>query len=726
MATFTQEKRLLTVSSGLGDDVLLLTAFSGREELSRLFQYRLELLSQDDAIAPSAIVGQRITWAVHHVDEEPRFFNGYVSRFSAGGKTGRGFRRYQAEVVPWLWLLTRASNCKIFQNKSAPKIIEATFDDFGFADYQLSLTRTPTVRDYCVQYRETAFSFVSRLMEEEGIFYYFKHEDGKHTLVLADAKSAYADCQENEVEFFGGSLAPNHISAWEHAYEYRPGKWTQTDYNFESPSTRLLSTTSTVVDLANISAFEMFDYPGGYAKTGDGKALTRIHMEEDEAPHDVVTGASTCCTFTPGAKLKLTRHECDAEMNAYVLTGVQHHATDSSYEGNGVAAQYRNTFTCIPASVVFRPARLTHKPFVHGTQTAVVVGPAGEEIYTDKYARIKVQFHWDRVGKKDENSSCWIRVSTTSAGKGWGILQIPRIGHEVVVDFLEGDPDKPIVIGCVYNAENMPAGTLPADKATSGMKSASTPGSKGFNQIFCTDTKNKEMITIHGQKDMSTTIEHDDSLHVKNHMSITVDGKHTETIKKATKITITEGPYSHDVAAGTAKYHVKGDLTEAYDGKQKTLVGTDRTLHVKGSDCVGVDGSQDLTVGGDKKESLKGKSDLHVIGDRSEGVDGAQSLTVGTNQQEKVGGRHALEAGQEIHLKAGMKVIIEAGMQLTLKGPGGFIDIGPAGVTVQGTMVLINSGGAAGSGSGSSPTAPVDALGPVDAAPGDPAGADAS
>src|SRR5579884_2715973 len=237
MATFTQTQRLLSVTTPLGSDVLLLTAFSGRETMSRLFSYQLELFSEEESIDPTTIVGKNVTWSVQRGSSQPRFFNGFVSRFFTGGRQFRKLRSYRAEIVPWLWFLTRTANCRIFQNKTAPDIIKAVFDDLGFTDYKFQLRSTYVKREYCVQYRETAFNFVSRLMEEEGIFYFFQHEDGKHTLVLADQKSAYQDCAESQVDFSSGSRATNHITSWEHQYEFRTGKWAQTDYNFETPST---------------------------------------------------------------------------------------------------------------------------------------------------------------------------------------------------------------------------------------------------------------------------------------------------------------------------------------------------------------------------------------------------------------------------------------------------------------------------------------------------------
>jgi type VI secretion system secreted protein VgrG len=724
MATFTQAKRLLTVSSPLGEDVLLLTGFSGREEISRLFKFQLDLLSLNDAIAPADIVGLPITWAVHHVDDEPRFFHGYVNRFAAAGKAAGGLRSYRADVVPWLWFLTRTADCKIFQNKSADAIIRAVFDGLGFSDYEIALTRPLRVREYCVQYRETAFNFVSRLMEEEGIFYFFKHADGKHTLVLADAKNAYADCTEDDVEYYAGSLSPNHISSWEHQYEYRPGKWTQTDYNFETPSTSLLTSTGTVVNLPSNGKYEMFDYPGLYYKTPDGKPLTKAHMEEEETPYDVVTGAGTCCTFTSAGKFTLSRHECEAEKRTYVLTGVQHTATDPSYQMNGSVASYRNTFSCIPASVQFRPARVTPKPVVQGLQTAVVVGPKGEEIFTDKYGRIKVQFFWDRQGKRDENSSVWMRVAQILAGKRWGASFWPRIGQEVVVDFLEGDPDRPLITGSVYNAEQMPPyqgngldAKHASDNKVMGIKSNSTPGGQGFNEWRFDDTRGKEQVFIHAERNMDVRVKNDGMEWVRGSRHLIVGtwaqngaktGDQKELVCQDKHLRV--GRNQEEMIDGNLKLTVGYDTTLeggnvdiAIQKDKKELIEGSSHVHVKKALNVLVDGGLSEAVGG-LAQSVGGDAHLQVKGDRNVKVGGDHSVKVAGKLHELVGGSFAIEAG-EIHLKAGSKIIIEA-PQVSIVGAGGFVDVGAGGVTIQGAMVLINSGGSHGSGCGCSPNDP--------------------
>jgi type VI secretion system secreted protein VgrG len=461
-----------------------------------------------------------------------------------------------------------------------------------------------------------------------------------------------------------------------------------------------------------------------------------------------------------GYKFTLSRH-FNAD-GAYLLTTIHHQAQDSTadYRSNGAGGEYRyqNSFTCIPFSQPFVPVRTTPKPFVQGSQTAVVVGPPGEEIFTDKYGRVKVQFPWDRQGKYDAKSSCWIRVTQPWAGKRWGGSFWPRIGQEVIVDFLEGDPDRPIITGTVYNADQMPPyqgdgpdDSHPNDNRVSGIKSNTTPGGIGFNEWRFDDTKGREQVFIHAERDMDSRVKRDNRELILNDRHLIVGcekegqkvGDQREQVFQDKHLHVQRNQLEHihgdvqqligeeelggnqDVVIkkdmrrlieGNEHQHVKKNRYELVDGNEaltvsgtrKDLIEGQEHLHVKGNRQELVNASRSVTVGGDNMEQVKNDAHYHVQGNRNEKVDGTQSLTIGSNQQEKVGQNHALDAGMEIHLKAGMKVIIEAGMQLSLKGPGGFVDIGPAGVTIQGTMVMINSGGSAGSGSGSSPTAPKD------------------
>ena len=656
MAT-TQEGRLISIETPLGKDALLLQGFTGREGISRLFSFHLDLLSEKESIDFKKIVGQNVTIQIALAAGATRYINGFVSRFAQSG-SAQDATHYQMEVVPWLWFLTRIADCRIFQDKTIPQIVEAVFQSRGFSDYKLSLTGTYDQREYCVQYRETDFNFVSRLMEQYGIFYYFEHNNGKHTMMLGDSPSVNQPCpNQATAHYIAGGAAKeveDVITAWQMEQELRTGKYTHTDYNFETPSTNLLSDAPTVstCQVGPNTSFEIYDYPGEYLKQADGKSLAKLRMEEEEAGHLVASGSSDCRAFTSGYKFKLEDYYRDDMNQNYVLTEIQHNASAAgSYsQGSGESVHYSNHFTCIPDSVPFRPPRITPKPFVQGPQTAMVVGKQGEEIWVDNYGRVRLHFYWDRLGKKDDTDACWIRVSQPWAGAGWGAIWIPRIGQEVIVSFLEGDPDRPLVTGRVYNAEQVVPYTLPDNQTRSTFLSRSSKnGDKtNFNEIRFEDKKGDEQVFINAEHDMDLRVENDSREYVGNNRHLIV---HKE---------------------------------------QHELVEADKHGHVKGAKKEAIDGDSSLTVSGDVKQKM-GKS---------------VSLTVGQSVDEKIGTDWVREVVQDIHIKAGMTLILEAGMQLSLKGPGGFVDIGPSGVTIQGTMVLINSGGSAGSGQSANPQTP--------------------
>lgn len=515
---YTQANRLIAFDTPLGEDVLLLQGFSGHEGLSRLFAFQVDLLTEDTAIACHQLVGQRVTLRIGLADESQRSINGFVSRFTQRGCDAR-FTYYRAEVVPWLWFLTQTADCRIFQNMTIPEIIMQVFTDLGFRDVRNALEGSFEPRDYCVQYRETDFNFVSRLMEHAGIFYFFEHTPERHTLVLANSPTVHLPCPGQEYARYdysaGAVLAEDVMSTWQLEQELRPGKYALADYNFETPTTSLMAHVTSTVRVGSNgtsnAAYEIYDYPGTYQQKGQGEELVRLRIEEEETSHLVASGSSTCRAFLPGYRFDLLDHPSPEMNQPYVLTEVQHLATmGGSYLGATAqgAESYTNQVTCIPYGVPFRPPRVTLKPTVQGPQTAVVVGKAGEEIWTDKYGRVKVQFHWDRQGKHDENSSCWIRVSHPWAGKGWGAISIPRLGQEVIVDFLEGDPDQPIITGRVYNAMQMPPYALPAQQTQSGVKSRSTKGGTpdNFNELRFEDQAGSEEIFLHAEKDWNIRV----------------------------------------------------------------------------------------------------------------------------------------------------------------------------------------------------------------------------
>ncbi|HKM57008.1 MAG TPA: type VI secretion system tip protein TssI/VgrG, partial [Isosphaeraceae bacterium] len=524
------------------------------------------------------------------------------------------------------------------------------------------------------------------------------------------------------VEYSAGSLAPNHVQSWEHQYEFRSGKWTRTDYNFETPSTNLLTTTSTVIDLPDAPKFEIFDYPGEYVVKGDGQPVTKVRMEEEEASYSTANGASQCPTFTPCGKFTLQGHDVAAENGDYMITSIRHAATEASYGSTANGATYNNLFTCIPASVIYCPPRATPKPMVQGVQTAVVTGPPGEEIYVDKYGRVKVQFFWDRKGKKDDKSSCWIRVSQEVAGKGFGAMVIPRMGQEVIVDFLEGDPDRPLITGRVYNAEQMPPYGLPDQKVVSGTKSKTYKGS-GYNEMIFNDTPGKELIRVHGQYDQDSTINHDLREHVGNNrsrdvavdetisigsnQSSTIGSNRTEKVGSNENITIganrTESVGANEsISIGASKtVSVAASHTETVGASMSISVGSTltETVAINYAETVGaameltVGGLMALSVGAVMTQSIGGAYMLTVGAVSKETVSAGKSVSIGGALSEKVGAAHGETVGGAYSVKAA-SISLTADSKITLTTGGASITMESGGaITIKGTDITINGSG---------------------------------
>ncbi len=700
MPTYSQADRPMAVTTPLGADVLLLQQFSGSEFLSRLFRFQLGLLAESSTdIAFDQVLGQSVTVTLQMPDGSSRYINGIVNKFSQGEQVSSPmgndfFTRYQAEIVPQLWLLTRKAQSRIFQQITVPDILKQVLTGLS-VDYQLQGTYKP--RDYCVQYRETDFNFASRIMEEEGIYYFFTHADGSHKMVVADTTVSHPDVPGATTAIYevieGGLRKEDRVNSWEKSQEIRSGKYTLWDQCFELPGHNLeaikptldsvqVGTVSHTLKVAGNDKLELYDFPGGYAQRFDGitpgggdrasdiqnifqdnDRTVAIRIQQEAARALSITGQCTCRQFTAGHKFTLDHH-----FNAngvYVLTQVGHFAAmgDTYTTGSDTSPIYENTFECIPTALPFKPAQATPHPRIEGTQTAVVVGNPGDEIFTDKYGRVKVQFPWDRQGKLDADSSCWVRVATLWGGKNWGMIHIPRVGQEVVVSFEEGDPDRPLIVGGVYNAEQMPAFELPKGMVISGYKSNTHKG-KGYNELTFNDTAGKEKITIHGQYDMSTTVRHDQTTHVKRNRSANIDVDDSES------------------------------------------VGGNQSLSVKKKQTLTVEGQRDVWVKKDQREQVDGTHHITVKGDRNEKVTGTVSLDAKSHEA-KLSDQFNADAGQEVHIKGGLKVVIEAGTELTIMVGGSFVKIDAGGVTIVGApQVKINSGGAPGSGSPCQVTAP--------------------
>lgn len=482
MAGTTQGERVLTVLTPLGPNVFTLAGLSGREEISRLFSFQLDLLSENDNDAPlDRLVGQPTTIELALPGGGSRFFNGIASRVSQGARGAR-FTSYRAEIVPRFWLLTRTQQSRSFANRTVPEIVRQVLGDRS--DVEMRLVANYQPRDYCVQYRESDFAFVSRLMEEEGIFYFFKHSQGGHTLVLADTPAGHPDVPGPRVAAFDGTGSGRNpaqaVFTWEKTQELRAGKVTLRDYNFQLPGDPLegratiresvrVGQVTHMLRVGGNDGLEMYDFPGRYAQRFDGigpgggeqpgelqkifeaaRQTAAIRMDEEALQSLTIEGASNCRQFTSGHRFALEQHS--SANGAYVLTRVEHTVRVHDPQAGERGMQYENRFTCIPEALPYRPPRLTPRPMIAGTQTAVVVGPPGEEIFTDKYGRVKVQFHWDRDG----DSSCWIRVAQPLSGTNRGVFWLPEVNDEVIVAFEHGDPDRPYVLGAVFNPRRLP------------------------------------------------------------------------------------------------------------------------------------------------------------------------------------------------------------------------------------------------------------------------------
>lgn len=686
MATRTQTNRKLAIGTPLGDDVLLLKSFHGSEQLGRLFQYEVELRSEDHDIQFDDIVGENVTVRLELPTEETRYFNGHICRFVQTSPRSE-LACYKATIVPWLWFLTRTADCRIFQQMAVPDIIQAIFATHGFSDVEVNYSGNHRTWEYCVQYRETDFNFVSRLMEQEGIYYYFKHENGKHTLMLVDSPSAHEASPGYESILYRpeGQMGADigDINEWTTEKNVQAGLYALTDFDFEKPKKSLLVKKNIPRQHA-ASEYEVFDFPGEYIEFTDGEAYAEMRIQELHAQHEILTGRARAQGLQAGFKFKLEEHPRKDQNCEYLVTGVHYDIRGDDYEGSRLngdpSTSFECTVTAIPATAHFRPARLTPKPVIQGPQTAMVVGPSGEEIHTDKYGRVKVQFPWDRYNKADENASCWVRVSQPWAGKGWGAINIPRIGQEVIVEFLEGDPDEPIITGRVYNGVAKVPYDLPAKKTISTFKTNSSKGGGGFNEFRFEDEKGKEQIFIHAERNQDVRIKADCFEYIGNERHLIVYKDQLEIVEKD----------KHGIVKGDQLAKVEGDKHLEVGGSQLEKITTDYHREIKG-EC---------------KEKVGGDAHLKVAGNINEETGQKISIKAGTDIHEKAGMNYGMDAGMAVHIKAGMTLVLEAGIQLSLKVGGNFIDIGPAGVAIQGTMVMINSGGAAGSGGGSSPTAP--------------------
>ena len=672
------ENRWMILESPLGPDKFFVRSMSGTEGLSRLFQFDLDLLSSDEKVDLDKIVGKNVTLKVLLKGGKRAFLNGIVSRLRQSESTTAGMQAYRAQVVPWTWLLTREIDSRIFQGMTVPDIIQKVIKDSGIAaDTTFKLKGTYAAREYCVQYRESDFNFISRLMEEEGIFYFFDHGDGKHSMVLGDRPDVHPLCpQESEFELVhssssGNGSPANKIQSFEIERAVASGVYCSGDYNFQTPTKELQ------VKTKGKDPAEIYEFPGCFDNRSVGEQLARIRLEEQEWQRRTAIGTADCRSLRSGHRFKLKKSHHDGE---FLLLEVRHQATQEVPLGavieNGHGEGYHVDFTGLEAGTPFRPPRQTPAPRIHGTQTAVVVGKAGEEIWTDKYGRVKVQFFWDRIGKRDENSSCWIRCAYGVSGKGWGQLFIPRIGQEVLVAFLEGDPNRPIIIAGVYNDEQMPPYSLPADQTKSTIKSRSSKGGgpANFNEIRFEDKLGSEELYVHAEKNYTQVTEHDRAETVGNDRSLQVARNKSESVGSNQTISV-GGTKTETVALASAE-----------------TIGLAKALTIGGAFQVSVGAAMNETVAGFKSEEVGAY--------RLEAVAAAKTTKVGDNFTVTVDKKYALEGRDQVEIKSGAgslsmkkdgKIEIQ-GTDVTFKTTAGLIHIDAGGIiTIKGSMVKVNT-----------------------------------
>jgi type VI secretion system secreted protein VgrG len=682
---YSQSSRFCSFDCALGADALLLRRMTATEGVSSLFQIELQVESEGADHDPHDIVGKPGTVRIETADGGARHLHGIVTRFHQGGRDSR-MAHYRVELRPWLWLLTRRADCRVFQNKTVPEIVSQVFDDAGCSDYEKDLQGTFPVRTFCVQYRETDFEFVSRLLEEEGILYYFRHEQNRHMLVLTDHLNDLPDCPgQSSVDYHtteGGHADRDTIQSWEKMQELHPGKYALRDFNFEDPSNGLSVSAPTADSIGGNSKFEIYDYHiGDYDNSNDGGRLARLRIEAEEAAGTRIRGRSTCRAFVAGHRFTLQQHFRSAiNDKQYMVTSVAHQLTQPSSLATGEAVEatsYANDFTCVPVDLPFRPLCTTEKPQITGPQTAMVVGPQGEEIYVDKYGRIKVQFHWDRKGKKDENSSCWIRVSRAWASKMWGQVAHPRIGDEVIVEFLEGDPDQPIVTGCVYNAQTMPPYALPDNKTQAGIVTRSTPDgtASNFNEIRFEDKKGSEELFVQAEKDQNTNVKNDQSETIGHDQSVEIANDQSIHVAKNRTLQVDENDST--TVGKDRSIDVSGNHTESVSGDMSVTVSKGRTLSVTKDLTETVDGAMSLTVAKDRTSTFQSNLTVEVSKDHK--------LTVGGQQVTNVTKEASLSA-KKIQLKADDEITLVTGSaSITMKKNGD--------ITIKGNKITVKGDG---------------------------------
>lgn len=709
MAIASQKSRLFQLKTPLGKDVLMLRRLAGSEALGRPFEWDLELLSERGDIQAEQLLGHKASVELTLPGGKKRYFHGYVTEFGQEGWSQR-YNCYRAVLRPWYWLLTRTADCRIFQDMTVPQIFEQVVKQYSFTDYSLKLSGTYQARDYCVQYRETDFDFLSRLLEEEGLYYFFEHSDSKHTLVLVDDPGQHETFAGYEkVPFYppGGQDTQrerDHLESWTYTKSVRTGTFATTDYDFEKPRLSLAASES-ISRSHEQSQFEVFDYPAELDQLTSGQStqVAKVRIQELQAAFMIARGHGDAAGLASGYRFTLDKHPRKDLNVEYLITRASYSLASDTYETGATETgeQIVVSIEAVDAKTHFRPERLTPKPVVRGAQTAMVVGKAGDEIYTDKYGRVKVQFHWDRYGKQDEKSSCWVRVAQLWAGKAWGGIHIPRIGQEVIVSFLEGDPDRPIITGRVYNGDSMPPYSLPGNATQSGIKSRSSKGGgeANFNELRFEDLKGSEQVYLHAEKNQDIVVEndethsvgHDRTKTVKHDETTKVDHDRTETVGNNETITI--GVDRSEKVGANEKIAIGANRTITVAVNESASVGSMRTHNVGVNEAINVGAAQEVNIGAAQTISVGAAQATTVGADQTTGVSGNRSVSVGGDQSHDVSGARSASVGKDDNLKVTNNLVIDAGDSVTIKTGSasitmkkdGTIEIKGKDITIQGS-----------------------------------------
>jgi type VI secretion system secreted protein VgrG len=569
---------------------LLIESFKGREGLSQAYSFELLLVCEDSGVELKSMMGQLVTIEIELAAGSPRYLAGYLTRFASIGSDG-GMARYTATLNPWFSMLKNRFDTRIFQGNTVEEVVTQVFALCpAFSRHEFRLTKPQKRYTYITQYRETDFNFVQRLLEEEGMFYYFEHTAEGHTMIICDDSSTLVPLPEQpQIRFHTASVTEtaDSITQWSGNRQLQSGKIAVQTFDYRQPKNRLPVTMNSLNKQGDVENFEIYDFPGQYTHGtyDEGEALVRLRVEALELKGKSFSGASNCRAMKPGYTFELLQHydhdQGSAEDRQFLLMGVESEGHNNYL--NGHQASYYNTFTCVRKKIPFRPQLSTPRPTIPGPQTAIIVGPPGEEIFTDELGRVKIQFHWDRKGQHNDHSSCWVRVAQSGASGGFGSIQIPRVGDEVVVVFLDGNPDRPLVMGSLYNSQNTPPWSLPANKTQSGFLTRSMKG-KGANANFFRfeDKAGAEQVSLHAERNLDTEIEVDESHKVGGNREIHVDGKHSETIKLETSIAVTDGSYFVTVDKGEVKIKAATSITLEV-GASKLIMKSDGTITLSGN-----------------------------------------------------------------------------------------------------------------------------------------------